>query len=73
MRLIRLLFLVGSFVFVLSAREQVNVNFSNLEINDFIKLTSKITNKNILMNDKIVGTVNFISTTPVYDDELLSI
>ncbi len=48
MRLIRLVFLVSSLVFVLSAREQVNINFSDLEINDFIKLTSKITNKNIL-------------------------
>jgi general secretion pathway protein D len=54
-------------------REQVNVNFANLEINDFIKLISKITNKNILINNKINGTVNFVSTTPVYDDELVGI
>jgi general secretion pathway protein D len=57
----------------LSAREQVNVNFSNLQINDFIKLISKITKKNILINNKINGTVNFVSTTPVYDDELMGI
>ncbi len=73
MKLIRLVFLVSSLVFVLSAREQVNVNFSDLEINDFIKLTSKITNKNILINNNITGTVNFVSSTPVYDDELISI
>ena len=54
-------------------REQVNVNFANLEINDFIKLISKITNKNILINNKINGTVNFVSTVPVYDDELIGI
>ena len=54
-------------------RRQVNVNFANLEINDFIKLISKITNKNILINNKINGTVNFVSTTPVYDDELVGI
>jgi len=54
-------------------REQVNVNFANLEINDFIKLISKITNKNILINNKINGTVNFVSTAPVYDDELIGI
>jgi len=73
MRLIRVIFLVFSLVFVLSAREQVNVNFSNLEIDDFIKLISKITNKNILINHKINGVVNFVSTTPVYDDELIDI
>ncbi|MEA1891995.1 MAG: type II secretion system secretin GspD [Campylobacterota bacterium] len=73
MKLIRVVFLIFSLVFVLSAREQVNVQFSNLEINDFIKLISKITNKNILVNYKVTGTVNFISNTPVYDDELMGI
>jgi general secretion pathway protein D len=73
MRLIRLVFLTLSLVFVLQAREQVNVNFSNLAISDFIKLVAKITNKNILVNHKINGEVNFISTTPIYDDELINI
>jgi len=73
MRLIRLLFLTLSLVLVLNAREQVNVNFSNLAISDFIKLISKITNKNILINHKINGEVNFVSTTPIYDDELIGI
>ena len=54
-------------------RQQVNVNFSNLEINDFIKLISKITNKNILVNHKVNGSVDFISTSPIYDDELIGI
>ena len=40
MRLIRVVFLILSLVLVLSARERVNVNFSDLEINDFIKLIS---------------------------------
>jgi len=57
----------------LHARERVNVNFSNLQINDFVKLVSKITHKNILLNNRINGTVNFISTTPIYDDELLGL
>jgi len=73
MRLIRTVFLILSLVLVLSAREQVNVNFSNLEIKDFIKLISKITNKNILINHKVNGTINFVSSTPVYDDELIGI
>ncbi|MEA2100521.1 MAG: secretin N-terminal domain-containing protein [Campylobacterota bacterium] len=73
MRLIRNFLLVSVLVFSLSAREQVNVNFSNLQIHDFIKLISKITNKNILINHKVNGTVDFISTTPIYDDELIGI
>ncbi len=67
------LFLILSITLSLSAREQVNVNFSNLEINDFIKLISKITNKNILVNHKVNGTVDLVSNSPIYDDELIGI
>ncbi len=67
------IFLILSLTLSLSAREQVNVNFSNLEINDFIKLISKITNKNILVNHKVNGTVDLISNSPIYDDELIGI
>jgi len=73
MRYIKILFLTTLLALSLNAREQVNVNFADLQINDFIKLISKITHKNILINSKINGTVNFISTTPVYDDELIGI
>ena len=54
-------------------REKVNVNFADLEISDFIKLISKITNKNILIHNKIAGKVNFVSNSPVYADELMDI
>ena len=73
MRLIKTIFLTLILVLSLSAREQVNVNFSNLEINDFIKLISKITNKNILINHKVNGSVDFVSTSPIYDDELIGL
>lgn len=73
MKFIRFIFLTLSLALVLFAREQVNINFSNLEITDFIKLVSKITHKNILVNNKVNGTVDFVSATPVYDDELLGI
>lgn len=57
----------------LMARQQVNVNFSNMQIDDFIKLIGKVSKKNILMNHKINGTVNLITSTPVYDDEVMGI
>jgi len=73
MKFIKTLLLTTLLIATLSAREQVNVNFSDLEIEDFIKLISKVTNKNILVNNKITGTVNFVSSTPVYDNELIDI
>ncbi len=73
MKLIKTLFLTTILVLSLSAREQVNVNFTELEIKDFIKLISKITNKNILINHKVNGKVDFVSTSPIYDDELIGI
>ncbi len=73
MKFIRFVFLMLSLMLALSAREQVNINFSNLEITDFIKLVSKITHKNILINSKVNGTVDFVSAAPVYDDELLGV
>jgi general secretion pathway protein D len=73
MRLIKVLFLTTVLVLSLSAREKINVSFSNLAVDDFIKLISKITNKNILINHKITGTVNLVSTSPIYDDELMGI
>lgn len=73
MRLIRVLFLTLSLVLVLQAREQVNVSFSNLELNDFIKVISNITKKNILVNHPLTGQVNFVSTSPIYEDELMEI
>ena len=73
MKFIKITFLVVALSMSLFAREQVNVSFSNLAVNDFIKLISKITNKNILINNKIHGTVDFVSTSPIYDDELMGI
>ncbi|MEN4053658.1 MULTISPECIES: type II secretion system secretin GspD [Sulfurimonas] len=73
MKFIKTAFFILLLAVILYGRQEVNVNFSNLQINDFIKLVSKITHKNILISNKVNGTVNFVSTTPVYDDELLGI
>ncbi|WP_294964665.1 secretin N-terminal domain-containing protein [Sulfurimonas sp.] len=69
----RYLFIVLILVFNLSAKSLVNVNFSNLQINEFIKIVSKLTNKNILVTDTIEGQVNLVSNVEIYDDELLDI
>ena len=73
MKFVKTLLITALLTLSLGAREQVNVNFADLKIEDFIKLISKVTKKNILVNNKITGSVNFVSTTPVYDDELMGI
>jgi len=57
----------------LDAREQVNIKFEKLQINKFIKLVAKLSNTNILVTNKINGTVDMVTSTPVYDDELIGI
>jgi len=73
MKFIKLIVLVAVLSITLNAREKVNISFSNLSVNDFIKLVSKITNKNILVNYQINGVVNLVSSTEIYDDELMGI
>jgi len=73
MKLIKLLVMSLLLVISLDAKQIVNVNFSNLDIKDFVKLISKITKKNILVNNKINGTVDLVSNAPIYDTELMGI
>ncbi len=58
---------------LLYAKEPININFKNLEIIDFIKITSKILNKNILITNNINGKIDFVSNKPVYKEDLLNL
>jgi len=53
--------------------KEVELNFKNLQINDFIKMVAKITNKNILLTQDLRGKVNFISVKPVNEKEVYDI
>lgn len=70
---ILILLLISIFSSGLFAREKVNINFRGLNIYDFVKITSKIIKKNILLTSNIKGKVDFISNSTVYKDEILSI
>ena len=59
-------------VIFLNAKE-IELNFKNLEINDFIKMVAKVTNKNILITQNLNGKVNFISVKPVNEKEVYDI
>ena len=52
---------------------EIDLNFKNLKINDFIKMVAKITNKNILLTQQLNGRVNFVSVKPVNEKEVYNI
>ncbi len=55
-----------------SIEKTVEINFKNLSLKDFITFVAKATNKNILIPKKIDGKVDFVSTKPIREDQLLT-
>ena len=53
--------------------EKININFKDLKIEEFIKITSKYLNKNILYTNSIEGDVNFVANKDINKSELLNI
>jgi general secretion pathway protein D len=54
-------------------RERVNLKLQDVKIEDFIKMVGKVVDKNILLSQPIPGTLNFVSSSPIYKDELMDI
>jgi len=57
----------------LLAKEEIVINFKDLEIKDFINITSKILNKNILLSTNIPGKVKFVTNKKIYKEDVLNI
>ncbi len=53
--------------------ETVDVNFRNLSVKDFIEMVSKITQKNILIEEEPKGIINFVSTKPIKKSSLFTL
>ena len=53
--------------------DEVKINFKDLKIVDFIKMVSKITGKNILISQKVNGTVDYVSVKPIKKDQIFSL
>ena len=70
MRLIKVLFI---FSFILLWGKGIEINFKDLSLQNFIKMISKITDKNVLITNNIQGKVNFISVKPVSKEQLWNI
>jgi len=56
-----------------STREKINLNLHDIKIEELIKMVGKVDGRNVLLDKPIPGTVNFISSSPIYKDELFSI
>lgn len=69
-KLILFAFILFSFS---SSDEKIDVNLSNLNIMELIKITSSTLNKNILVSQNIKGKVNFISSKPISKSKLLDV
>ncbi|GAB6075074.1 secretin N-terminal domain-containing protein [Nautilia lithotrophica] len=69
MKLIKLFIILS----VILYGAKIELNFKNLQLNDFINMVAKITNKNILLTDTLRGEVNFISVKPVDEREIYDI
>lgn len=58
---------------ITDGKEPITMNFKDLEIDDFVKLVANILEKNILLQAKIPGKVDFVSSTQVYKRDLPAI
>lgn len=68
MRLISILLVFVGLAF--ANQERVEINFKDLKIDEFVKMVSKISDKNILLTTSIPGKVNFISIKPINKNEI---
>ena len=71
MKLISILVILGTLLFANS--EKIEINFQNLEINNFVKMVSKISDKNILLTAQIPGKVNFVSVKPIDKNQIYNL
>ncbi len=74
MHFIKILMVVLLFSITLFAKSTpVDISFKDLKIEDLIKITSKIINKNILLTTKINGKVDFITNKQLYEEDIYNI
>jgi len=55
------------------AKDEVNINFKDLKIVDFVKMVARITGKNILISENIQGKVDFVSVKPIKKDQIYAL
>jgi general secretion pathway protein D len=73
MKLNKLLTLLLLVMFSSVEAKKIAINFSNLDISEFVKMVSKITKKNILITVPISGKVDFVADHGIEEGELFSL
>jgi len=57
----------------ISAEDLIDVNFNNMNLNQFVKMVGKITGKNVLINGQLNGKVDFVSTKKIKKSSMFSL
>lgn len=60
-------------IFASSNEAEINVNFKKLPLDELVKITSKILNKNILISEKISSNLDFESNAKISKNDLILI
>jgi general secretion pathway protein D len=60
-------------IFASSNEAEINVNFKKLPLDELVKITSKILNKNILISEKISSSLDFESNAKISKNDLILI
>lgn len=66
-----LLLLLNTFIF--AKEELIDIKFDNLDLKEFLKISSKVLKKNILINSDINGKIDFLSTKAIKKSQLFFI
>jgi len=56
-----------------ASEDTIKLNIRDMSVRQFVETIGKITKKNILINGKLNGTINFISNTPIKRSSLFSL
>ena len=56
-----------------NAEEMIEAQFNNMDMNQFVKLVGKITGKNVLINGRLNGKVDFVATKKIKKSSLFSL
>ncbi|MCT7568533.1 type II secretion system protein GspD [Aliarcobacter butzleri] len=73
MKKIFIVLLLVFYAFNLYSNDEININFKDIKVDDLIKITSKITKKNILVTQIINEKVDYIPTQKITKENLFDI
>ncbi len=74
MKFVKKLLIIGLIsLSVINAEELIDVDINNMNLNDFVKYVGKIEGKNVLINGRLNGKVEFVPTKKIKKSSLFSL